>query len=251
MPDISQVQTEASRSVSRFTNLFDTSVGAEKLTFRRYPGSVVKQAAREGTAIDNSKVTVVSLKVNPESLSYSKRKVVQKVQTNAPGRFIVFDWGSELTVLSINGNTGNLLPDSIVKGSLGGLNQLVQNVASIIDPSSSNESAKLGSNTAGGNAMQRAILGKFSYTDVLDMSPKYRTFKKLEKMFDVIDTDQDILTLDVGDVVYRGFFEEFTFEVTADSPWNWKYTIVFTILSDLSAMLRRWDETYNTSDFIG
>jgi hypothetical protein len=85
-----------------------------------------------------------------------------------------------------------------------------------------------------------------SYYEILQMSPKYGTFKKLEKMFDLQDADSDILTLEFGDMAtYRGFFEEFTFEVSAESPWNWTYNIVYVILADLSEKVRRWDRQFN------
>lgn len=223
---------------------------SERMIFRRFPGYVLKKAAKGQTSIDTSKVDTVILNINPAQIAFSKRKVIQKVQTSAPGRFIVFDWGSELTVMSMSGNTGNLLPDSVTNGvnPLGGM---LSDLAGIV-PSDTFDNDTVKALTQSGAAdktaavVQNSLMSNLGYFELIEMSPKFKTFKKLEKMYDIADADNDVLTLEVGsDDVYRGFFEDFSFEVTAESPWNWKYSITFIILADLNATITRWDEQYN------
>ena len=95
--------------------------------------------------------------------------------------------------------------------------------------------------------MARRYLGTMSYFDQLEMSPKYRTFRKLkEEVYEPFDADQDILTLEMGSYVYRGYFTNFRFSIVKDSPGNWSYEIGFVIINDLSAKLQRGDEAYNS-----
>jgi hypothetical protein len=239
----------------------------ERITFRRFPGDAIKEAAEDNREIPTDSIDTVTLRVNPEAVSFSKRKVIQKVQTSAPGRFIVFDWGSELTVMGIEGNTGNLLPDAITKGTnplaetlLGAANEAARLGSNII-PGISAVDAKNSVASVGGamsrgfalnqieGAMQDVLIANSTYFELLELSPKFKTFKRLEKMFDLTDVDRDVLTLEFGSSnVYRGFFEDFSFSIEATMPWNWKYNIAFVILNDLNATTTRWDSQYSSSN---
>jgi hypothetical protein len=225
---------------------------AERLIFRRFKGSRIADAVLYDMPLTEDDIETVILRVNPASVSFSKRKVIQKVQTSAPGRFIVFDWGSELTVLSIVGNTGNLLPASSFVEDLPLVNTLEDMVTAAGGQAGRVAQQGVGAiQQAIGNQyinpiLQNTIMATSSYYETLQMSPKYKTFKNLEKMFDVQDADADILTLEFGDMaVYRGFFEDFTFDVSAESPWNWTYNLTYVILDDLTEKVRRWDRQFN------
>ena len=93
-------------------------------------------------------------------------------------------------------------------------------------------------------------MGNLTYYELLEMSPKYRTFRKLHEMYRKFDADKDVLTLEIGDTVYRGYFVSFSFTQTADNPWNWKYAINFVSLADLTANEVRGDDTYAENDYI-
>jgi hypothetical protein len=221
----------------------------ERIIFRRFPGDKLKSAAASGTELDPKQIDTVILRINPESVSFSKRKVIQKVQTSAPGRFVVFDWGSELTVMNIAGNTGNLLPEAITAGT----NPLSETLISAAAPVFGSERAAGLGSTLGidqvQDYLQDILIANSTYFELLEMSPKFKTFKRLEKMFDLVDVDRDILTLEFGsDNIYRGFFEDFSFSIEATMPWNWKYNIVFVILNDLNAKITRWDEQYSETN---
>jgi hypothetical protein len=246
---------QAANLIQRATSLLSEGQ-TEKLVFRRFPGNKLRKAVENNASIKLDDVQTVILRVNPEQLGFSKRKVIQKVQTSAPGRFIVFDWGSELTVLSITGNTGNLLPDSITSGT-NPLNNIIQNTAGLLDRDAADKAGQTlvrGNNMLGGGisaGLQNIMLRKMTYFELLEMSPKYKTFKDLEEMFDLADTDQDVLTLEIGsDAIYRGFFEDFSFTVVAENPWNWKYNVTFVLLADLSTPIRRFDDQFQENDFI-
>lgn len=235
------IPSKAGSIIQRATDLLSPEGNTEKLKFKRFPGYVIRNALKNDESIEEDQIDIVTLRVNPQQLNITKRKVIQKVQTNAPGRFVVFDWGSELTMINISGNTGNLLPESITSGT-NPVSSFLQDTVGVLSPQT-----PITVPPAFGTAssiMQNLILSNSTYTEVLEMSPKYRTFKKLEKMYDLLDADQDILLLEMGEEVYRGFFEDFSFDIIAEAPWNWKYNIAFTSLYSLTDKMRRWDLQY-------
>lgn len=191
----------------------------DRLTFKRYDGATITKNLSEGNS-DVPPEEIITLKVNPYSIDRKKAKITQKVQTNAPGRFIVFDWGTDLESMTINGNTGNLLPD------------IAQNGTALI--------SSMGIDGAN-EAVGRVLYGKLSYFELLAMSPKYQTFKKLENLFKIFDADRDILILELGEEILRIFFTDFSFSVTAENPWNWKYSISVINLANLTDKERRED----------
>lgn len=238
---------------------FITSEGAiERLVFRRFKGDKLSIAIRENKKLSKRDIETVILKVNPQEISFTKRKVIQKVQTSAPGRFIVFDWGSELTVVSISGNTGQLLPESITSGT-NPIADVLGNIADAIPPHAAQAAPRIQSLAGGASELladgsafiQQQLMHGLSYFEKLELSPKYKSFKNLEKMFDFADADSDIITLEIDNgAIYRGFFEEFSFTIDANNPWNWKYNVTYVILSNLADAVRRWDDQYGTSSNI-
>jgi len=249
-------KAEQARSIiSKTLSIATPDPKAERLVFRRFKGYALAQAAINGTELTKNDIQTVVLRVNPQQLGFTKRKIVNKIQTSAPGRFVVFDWGSELTTLAINGSTGMLLPDSITSG-LNPLNKTLQTVVNPVadidnqPPEWVAQQTLVGSkvNAFTTSMINNTLMNTSSYYELLNMSPKYKTFKALENMFDLSDADSDVITLELGDMaVYRGFFEEFSFDVVAEEPWNWKYRLSFVILSDLSEVVKRWDEQYDTT----
>jgi len=245
----------AGQIISGAVDFLSSESSPERLMFRRFKGDKLAEAIRTNSKSMASKdIDTVILKVNPENIDFSKRKIIQKVQTSAPGRFVVFDWGTELTIVTLSGNTGMLLPESITSGS-NAIADTIEQVGNLIPSGLNSQTDPIVNNiqgavTQGGalaaSIVQDQLMKNLSYFEKLDMSPKYKAFKKLEDMFDICDADSDVLTLEMDNgSVYRGFFEDFSFSISAESPWNWKYTITFAILSDLAKAVRRWDEQYS------
>lgn len=263
--------------------VFDTltpDAQTERLTFRRFRGADLAKAVEGGDVPKPAEVVV--LKVNPSVISYAKPKITQKIQTASPNRFVVFDWGTDLTVMTINGNTGNLLPD-IIQDGFNPLHPVMEDIANTLAPGKETGGIRNGiigaqvgalgaaastgilppevggaAGIAAGTlnagavtaAAQNIMLNKLSYTDLIGMSPKYKTFLRLQDLYEKFDADQDVLTLELGDSVLRGYFLDFSFDQTAENPWNWKYTVVFSSLIDLTKFSRRGDDTYREGRFI-
>jgi len=223
---------------------------SEKLIFRRFSGDDLQKAVINQVTIPASKIQKVVLKVNPQNIQFGKQKVIQKVQTASPNRFIVFDWGHELTVLTIEGVTGNLLPESVIRGGLDPIGNAVMDTLAWAPDAQNNLRQSQSWQTVQDVGSQinaianSALFGNLTYSELLEMSPKYKTFLKLENMYTLADADDDIITMELGDQIFRGFFQEFNFSVTAESPWNWKYTIVFVILADISQLVAKDDPKF-------
>jgi hypothetical protein len=210
----------------------------QRLVFRMFDGSALALAAESGGSVSSSDITVVSLRVNPENIAYAEPKVTQKIQTGAPGRWVVFDWGTDLLTVTISGNTGNLLPGVVLSGG-NPTGTVIDSVAELVNSTASSIGV-----SGGIIPSSSSILGKVTYTELLEMSPKYRTFRKLQSMYRLFDADYDVLTLEIGDEVHRGYFQDFTFEQNANNPWNWKYNVIFISLVNLAEYMQRTDEDF-------
>jgi hypothetical protein len=238
----------------KFVDFLTPDAQAEKLIFRRYPGKMLHDAAAYGEPIDEKKIDKIILKINPRSINFTKAKVIQKVQTSAPDRFIVFDWGHELTIVAIEGVTGNLLPDSLTKGVLDPVADATMEALAWSPGTQQdlrqNEGWKSFQNVSSqmNSIFNDITLGTMTYSELLELSPKYKTFKRLEKIYDDADADDDIITLELGNTIYRGFFEQFNFAISAESPWNWTYNLVFVILSNLTEKVNKLDPTYTDKE---
>jgi len=220
----------------------------ERLIFRKFSGQALADAAESNGQIKDSDVVRVRLKVNPDEIQFTSNKVINKVPTNAPGRYIVYDWGNDLKMLSISGNTGNLIPESLrdglnPQGSVwGGL----FNTVGLTGAGEALNDAETAFRSVSTKAT-KALMKTMGYFDFLEMSPKYKTLKRLEEMYELFDADKDVLTLEMGNWVYRGYFTEFRLTVSSSSIWNWKYNLGFVVVNDLAAKEQRDDDPFPSS----
>ena len=226
----------------------------ERLIFRKFNGQALANAAATGGSINPKKdVVSVALQINPQEIGYESQKIINKIPTNVPQRFIVFDWGNDLTVMSIKGMTGQLMPTVITSG-FDPAKDVIDGIVQQLDPTNFYATGVGAYKNVTGNIAaygQKILQGSLSYFDQLEMSPKYKTFRKLkEEIYEQFDADQDILTLEMGSYVYRGYFTNFRFSIVQNSPWNWSYDIGFVIMNDLSQKVQRGDETYNSGNVV-
>jgi hypothetical protein len=218
----------------------------ERLTFRKYNGKKLATAVETGTELASKDVVTVTLKINPQEVAYQQAKIINKIATNAPGRFIIYDWGNDLTILSITGCTGNMLPEAVtnnfdpIKGFLDTAVQ-IGGASGAGQPQISGYKSVTNDISSVMNTLMKSGLG---YFDILDMSPKYKTFKKLQKMYEDFDADMDVLVLEYGPFIYRGYLTEFRFSQLANEPWNWKYSTSFVVISELNRMDKKEDQAY-------
>lgn len=211
---------------------------SDKLKFSRYSGKDISMAVMVGNDVTTvtPKESVI-LEVNPSEISYTKSKLITKVPTSAPERFIIQDWGSDLTVMAIAGNTGNLMP-AIIQSGGNPVKGMVDNIATKLDPSAGTVFNKQTSIVTAAIS-NNILMNNLTYTELISMSPKYRTFKDLESMYENFDSNNDLMILEMADNTYRGYFTDFSFTQTAESPWNWKYSMSFVELVNFNKLLTK------------
>lgn len=226
----------------------------EKLTFKKFDGVALAKAASEGKELESRYITRVALYVNPQEINTDSKKLTSRIPTNAPNRFIVLDWGNDLKTLRITGRTGNMMPD-IIKNSTKDMGRTKYSLSNPLGSASNalNDGSRMaldyiipaGNDTSGS---RRMIYAGLSYFDLIELSPKYRAFKRLQKdIYENFDADIDILTLEMGPWIYRGHFEDFSFTIAADMPWEWKYSMTYVVLDDVTSSVLAIDKTYNDS----
>lgn len=214
---------------------------ADRLKFSRYAGKDITSAIMTGkNVLSVQPREAVILAVNPEEISYTRAKLITKIPTSAPERFIVQDWGADLTVMGIAGNTGNLLPGVVTSGG-NPLSGTMTDLVNKIKPDAGALIPSEGTVVLGALA-NTVLMNSLTYNELLALSPKYRTFKKLEAMYDNFDSNDDILILEIGDDTLRGYFLDFSFTQTANDPWNWKYTMSFVQLVNLTKLLEMYKD---------
>jgi len=233
-------------------SLSPDSTIVDRIKFKRYEGEQIVRAIENNNQEIKPK-EAVNLIVNPQMMRRTKQRIIEKVQTNAPDSFVVFDWGTDLEVFDISGDTGNLLPD-VIKSGFNPLKMFYNagNNKNVIDPlnaiTGKTFQTGLGDSLNGVAGFGRAFFNNLSYFDIIEMSRKYRQFKKLEQMFNLFDADRDILTMEFGPYVFRGYFMNFGFTIDANDAWHWKYDIQFIALSNLTEKIRRSDQDFNRDD---
>lgn len=228
MPSVSKVLQYTKQAVDTFSPEDSNSA---RLTFRKFDGdSLTKLATGEIIKLSKSDIETVTLLVDPESISFTQPRITQKVATNANQRFVIFDWGVDLLSMSITGNTGTLLPDSVTKNYDTGQLEFLTNAT-----------RKFNDNPIS-DFVSNSITNFLNYEEIIALSPKYQKFIQLQNMYKSFDGDKDILTLELGINVYRGFFTNFSFDLTAVSAWNYKYRIEFIALDNLTTLTSKTEK---------
>ncbi len=218
----------------------------ERFTFKKFDGALLRQSVANGSTYPENMIETVVLKINPEQIENQQPRLTQKVQTNSPNRFVVFDWGVDLRTMSIKGNTGNLLPESILGGN-DPLRPFADYWKTKMGQGDSEALTVKGDTKNFLNFVGASMLANMSYFELLQMSPKYRTFVRLQNLYLKFDADRDVGVLEFGEFIYRIYFLDFTFTQEAASPWNWKYDIQVNVLSDLTEFSRKGDAKINNN----
>lgn len=220
MTSVSKVLQYTKQAVDTFSPEDSNST---RLTFRKFNGDSLAKLASEGTKLKKEDIITVTLLVDPEAISFVQPRITQKVATNSNRRFVIFDWGVDLLSMTISGNTGTLLPDSVTKAYDTSQLEFLTNVT-----------RKFNDNPVS-DFISNSITNFLNYEEIIALSPKYQKFVQLQNMYKEFDGDKDILTLELGINVYRGFFTNFSFDLTAASLWNYKYKIEFIALDNLTS----------------
>lgn len=207
---------------------------------------------------NKNKLPSFSLLINPETLTLTWKKVVNRVRTKT--RLVTLFWGEDPVKFTYNGQTGYIKPYTKLWGDARSVEAYnkdqIEKSAAI-----SNHISKLeGQITAGGPYSQGSAKGnlqeilayrqelkgvrliqpgelldiageKKTNTDVLLVSEKFQQLKKLEKLYTKHQDPNYLIDVQYRKYIFEGYFESFSFTDDARNPWNWRYVIDFTILT--------------------
>lgn len=233
------------------------AVVQEPLIFRTKPNT--------HGATDTDKV--ITLLVNPESLTLNFKKIITRVRTKS--RIVSLYWGQEPVNFTYNGQTGNLYPtatdradyfnksNNSISTTIKGIEDRNKELQQTITRAENNLQLEL---TEEERINNLAILEKsntelvnnkkaiqqisgitletlegpeesLSHTGIIGISKKYQLFKELQEFYETTRKSNELLQVIYRDYVFDGYFESFGFTDDAKYSWNWKYSLSFIILS--------------------
>ncbi len=144
----------------------------------------------------------VELYVNPQQITITRKKVIQRVMTNS--RWVFQHWGLEPFLISCRGSTGYLLNSAYLSRAFN-------------DPSRFTEAVYAS------KAYEALRKLKEFYT-----SPEVQKFSYSTNSFEIAEGVSRILVaMTYRDTVYLGFFSSFQLSEVETSPWNWNYSFEF------------------------
>jgi len=176
--------------------MFENSA-IEKITFRR----IGKYALEQGMVLEPEDEEVV-LYVNPQQISITRRKVIQRVMTNT--RWVFQHWGLEPFVIQCRGSTGYLMNAAILRQADG-------------DP----------------EAFARSVYESQAYKALKRLkefytSPEIQKFNYKTNSLEISQAVAKVLVeMTYRDTAYIGFFSSFQLAERETSPWAWDYAFEF------------------------
>ena len=207
---------------------------------------------------NKNKLPSFSLLINPETLTLTWKKVINRVRTKT--RLVTLFWGEEPVRFTYNGQTGYIKPYTKLWGDARSVeaynkDQIEKSIA-ISDYISKLE----GQITAGGPYSKGSAEGnlqeildyrqqlkgvrliqpgeiagiageKKTNTELLLASEKFKQLKKLEELYTKHQDPTYLIDVKYRKYTFEGYFESFSFTDDARNPWNWRYVIDFTILT--------------------
>lgn len=208
---------------------------------------------------DKNKLPSFRLLVNPETLTLTWRKVLNRVRTKT--RLVTLFWGEEPVRFTYAGQTGYLKPSTKILGSedatiedynkqqlarsaalttyitklegqikAGGPFSFATEARNVEELSSAREELRKIRVIQPGQLLEKVGIGKKA-TDLLLTSDKFILLKKLEELYRHFQDPSNLVDLKYRKYKFEGYFESFSFTDDARNPWNWKYTFDFTILT--------------------
>jgi len=195
-------------------------------------------------------LNAVELLINPYEVTFATPKEVQKTRTLSRGRYVVQDWGPDLTTVSLKMQTGNMLPyrsaplpAPIVPAPFtGGINAF-QSVPQVVN---FDTQGYLNLNASGTPEVTTGLAGGYPYTGLLLASPRFLTFLEFYILYHEFDANNDILLMTFSRGIFRGYLTNWTFTVDANNPWNWKFGADFVVVQGLESLIGGTLDTFDT-----
>jgi hypothetical protein len=206
---------------------FISSASGQGLPSSQIPSQLPAIAIRNIMHWFVPEVGVIDMFINPQSVKYGLKKLIQRQRTK--GGYVVQYWGEELTTLNINGNTGS----SGVEG-LNVLEEVYRSEQLTFDPIAmmgGSQSSVAGisdlisgavANIGGIGSTLAAVSGGILSTDPLSNAISPTTIPSLASLALGIE-------LYWAGWVFRGYFESFSFDESAEKIGMFDYQMQFVV----------------------
>lgn len=206
--------------------------GQEPVSFS-YAGQTGNMWPGQQLLTDNATRTTQSISDNVDALNATKEQLLlslEKAQDDYQA--LAFTVGAEQRALEKQAEIDDL------NAQIATVNNNINFSANSLAEISSEAFKNFGEQ----ETLRLAGLELSTHTDVLKKSPKYQMFDKLRQFYEESQNINRLVRVKYRDWILDGYFESFGFTDSALSPWNWKYTLAFTVLN--------WDKTTSWSGYL-
>jgi len=189
----------------------------------------------------------VFLPINPYSVTFRTGRVVNEMQTTRMGRFVLLDWGVEMTDMTIESQTGRILPFNEVFKDIGRFEDLtyIDLVSHPIMRSEKSLPLDLPLERRVEELLSRLRDVSDDSSDIEEFSKyRYLLVKALEHVYRSFNANNEIMCMEWMKRRYFGVIAEFSYEISVLSLWNIKFSFRFKCFPRIS-LLDKFFNTYN------
>lgn len=197
----------------------------DTFVFKRYKRADLIASLSSGSRASINPDTF-PLPTNPVSTTYATPRLLSKQPTILKGRFIVQDHGPDVQTIQVKTQTGNILRQVTAEE----LRRLQQpNINEVLELQEKQIAEMAADALRDLRSSQITIegLADLNYFEILTVSTVYKAFDAIDTMYRAFDADEDILTLEYGNIAHRGMLTNFEYTVESTTPWNWPYAFAF------------------------
>lgn len=173
----------------------------------------------------------IPLLVNPKEITISQGRITEKVRTLGSidaannTRHVIIDWGPDVAMFRIRGQTGSLLPS--------GSATIRSRSSKLLVPKEYDQDEML-------RKMMNTLLPSLNvfnfntkYSDLLKMSPRHAVVMLLIMVYNTFSADTQIMIMQFMQTQFRGHIENFEYPLNAEKPWNINYSFDFVAVRGL------------------
>jgi hypothetical protein len=189
----------------------------------------------------------VFLPINPYSVTFRTGRVVNEMQTTRMGRFVLLDWGVEMTDMTIESQTGRILPFNEVFKDIGRFEDLtyIDLVSHPIMKSEKSLPLDLPLERRVEELLSRLRDVSDDSSDIEEFSKyRYLLVKALEHVYRNFNANNEIMCMEWMKRRFFGVIAEFSYEISVLSLWNIKFSFRFKCFPRVS-LLDKFLNTYN------
>lgn len=215
-----------------------TPGGRDAIIFRRIPIetlvqdpqsftlSYLRQQVDPQVLAPTFTISDVELLVNPFRASFETPRDIQVSPSSAKGRYVAQDWGTGLTTVHLDCQTGCIIPFK---------NPPPPSVSNPVKQVQTNGLPQVDTFDTRGYI---APMSGYGWTSLVMRSERFTNFLSVYVTYHDFDADTEILLMTFGRAIFRGFMQNFRWELVAETAWNVKYSFDFVVMAGMDSWTR-------------